>query len=219
MFQKEAKTGNIGKKIYWLPSNSFVPLIHFFLYPNNWSLSRYMWYCLQYIHCMRVPSYVIQQVFNFGVNHPRMIIRYYFLTRSGHLSMFLFTCDKMLMWASDWLIAPHLSRFSWSFFLWHCINFLRYRATSDPNQRHNDRTEDRIFQRKRIIATHLRRLNKWCFHTFQVGSSVPWLFAACHAAVNCIWTQLELIYRNFLTKLPLLHALRSKQLTKKRMLE
>ena len=30
MFQKVAKTGNIGKKDYRLPSNSFVPLIHFF---------------------------------------------------------------------------------------------------------------------------------------------------------------------------------------------
>ena len=40
MFQKVAKTGNIGKKDYRLPSNSFVPLIHFFLYPNNWGLSR-----------------------------------------------------------------------------------------------------------------------------------------------------------------------------------
>ena len=30
MFQKVAKTGNIGKKEYRLPSNSFVPLIHFF---------------------------------------------------------------------------------------------------------------------------------------------------------------------------------------------
>ena len=43
-FQKVAKTGNIGKKSpaadYRLPSNSFVPLIHFFLYPNNWGLSR-----------------------------------------------------------------------------------------------------------------------------------------------------------------------------------
>ena len=30
MFQKVAKTGNIGKKDYRLPSNSFVPLIQFF---------------------------------------------------------------------------------------------------------------------------------------------------------------------------------------------
>ena len=44
-FQKVAKTGNIrGKKssgrLYQLTSNSFVPLIQFFLYPNNWGLSR-----------------------------------------------------------------------------------------------------------------------------------------------------------------------------------
>ena len=32
MFQKVAKTGNIGKKDYRLPSNSFVPLIHFFFF-------------------------------------------------------------------------------------------------------------------------------------------------------------------------------------------
>ena len=50
-----------------------------------------------------VPNYIIQQVFNFEVT--RMIIRYYFLTRS----VFLFTRDNMLMWASDWLIAPRLS--------------------------------------------------------------------------------------------------------------
>ena len=30
MFQKVAKTGNIGKKDYRLSSNSFVPLIQFF---------------------------------------------------------------------------------------------------------------------------------------------------------------------------------------------
>ena len=30
MFQKVAKTGNIGKKDYQLSSNSFVPLIQFF---------------------------------------------------------------------------------------------------------------------------------------------------------------------------------------------
>ena len=41
MFQKVAKTGNIGKKDYRIPSNSFVPLIpFFFLYPNNWGLPR-----------------------------------------------------------------------------------------------------------------------------------------------------------------------------------
>ena len=46
MLEKVAKTGNIGeKKDYRLPSNSFVPLIHFFfffffLYPNNWGSSR-----------------------------------------------------------------------------------------------------------------------------------------------------------------------------------
>ena len=40
MFQKVAKTGNIGKKDYRLPSNGFVPLIQIFLYPNNWGLSR-----------------------------------------------------------------------------------------------------------------------------------------------------------------------------------
>ena len=41
MFQKVAKTGNIGNKDYRVPSNSFVRLIHFFfLYPNNWGLSR-----------------------------------------------------------------------------------------------------------------------------------------------------------------------------------
>ena len=41
MFQKLAKTGNIWKKKndYRLPSNSFVPLIQFFLCPNNWGLS------------------------------------------------------------------------------------------------------------------------------------------------------------------------------------
>ena len=32
MFQKVAKTGNIGKKDYRLPSNSFVPLIPFFFF-------------------------------------------------------------------------------------------------------------------------------------------------------------------------------------------
>ena len=34
MFQKVAKTGNIGKKdeIYRLPSNSFVPLFQFFFF-------------------------------------------------------------------------------------------------------------------------------------------------------------------------------------------
>ena len=134
MFQKVAKTGNIGKKDYWLPSNSFVPLIHFFFFCIQ-IIGIYLGKCgIVYGTC------VSAQVFNFGVSHPQMIIRYYFLTRSGYLSVFLFTRDNMLMWASDWLIAN--SRFSWSVFLWCCINFLRYRAASDPNQRHVDLTEE-----------------------------------------------------------------------------
>ena len=99
MFQKVAKTGNIGKKDYRLPSNSFVPLIQFFFFCIQ-IIGVYLGKCgivqLFAVH-VRVPNYVIQQVFNFGVNHPRMIIRYYFLTRSGYLSVFLFTRDNMLM--------------------------------------------------------------------------------------------------------------------------
>ena len=135
VFQKVIKTGNIGKKDYRLPSKSFVPLIQFFFF--------FFFFCIQIVgiylsKCGIVYHYVIQQVFNFGVNHPR----YYFLTRSGYLSVFLFARDNMLMWASDWVIAPRLSRFSWSVFLWYCINFLRYRVASDPIQRHADRTEE-----------------------------------------------------------------------------
>ena len=32
-------------------------------------------------------------------------------------------------------------------------------------------------KRKQIIATHLRWLNMWCFHTSRVGLPVPWLVA------------------------------------------
>ena len=87
----------------------------------------------------RVPNYVIQQVFNFGVSHPRI----FFLTHSGYLSVFLFTRDNMLMWASDWPIALGLPFVFLSVgLLWSCINFLRYKAASDPNQRHSGRTEE-----------------------------------------------------------------------------
>ena len=78
MFQKVAKTGNIGGKspVAELPSNRFVPLIQFFLYPNNWG---YHGKCG--IMNGTYESGLITS-FNRCFNLESIILGYYFLTRT-----------------------------------------------------------------------------------------------------------------------------------------
>ena len=66
MFEKVAKTGNIGKKDYGLPSNSFVPLIHFFFFCIQIIGVHFSKCGIVYGTCVSAQN-IIQQVFNFGV--------------------------------------------------------------------------------------------------------------------------------------------------------
>ena len=138
--QKIAKTGNTGEKkssgrLYQLPYNSFVPLIHFFFF------------CIQIIGVYHSKCGIVNGTcvsglitsFNRCFNLESIIPQYYFLTHSGYLSVFLFTC---------------LSSFSGSVFLWICFNFLRYRAASNIDLLIQVKTEE------------IRRLVMRCFKLY-----------------------------------------------------
>ena len=145
MFQKVAKTGNIGvkkkKAIDYL-------LTVLFLYPF------FFFFCVQiigvYLGKCGIVSYgtcvSAQLRHSTGVNFWSQsssddYLILYFDTFWVPVSFFIHTRQhaNVSIWLANWTMP---FAFLMVGFLWSCINFLRYRAASDPNQRHADRTEE-----------------------------------------------------------------------------